>query len=116
MYNSVMIAKSRKEAIEAGLKNFTPDRACKNGHYSEHRVDGGCKKCAAERMAKKRECAKFRAAENKKKLQIYHERYSLDPEVIERRRAYREEKKNDEQFLARRRDRDKKYNKTPRAK
>lgn len=111
-----MIAKTRKEATQMGVKVFTPDTPCKKGHMSEHRVQGGCKKCRANAMAQKRKDPEFREAARIKSLELYHSKYAADETIRERMRAYRERKKQDVEFINRRRAADNAYKASERAK
>jgi hypothetical protein len=47
--NTTSLPKTRREALDLGLKHFFPARECKRGHVCAHRVDNGCMECAVLR-------------------------------------------------------------------
>lgn len=74
----MLIAKSKKEAKELGLKRYTTGKACSRGHLSERDIYGRCMKCGAERSAEY------------KKANPMNEQQRAD--YFEYQRAYRKEK------------------------
>ncbi|QJB21980.1 glycolate dehydrogenase [Xanthomonas phage FoX5] len=93
----------RREAIALGLKRYTTGRPCKNGHVAERSVvDGNCRNCKCERDAawasanrekKRRNVAKYRAANRDKAAAYYaanRERVAIyRAENADKARAYR---------------------------
>ena len=77
----MIIARTKKEAKERGLKRYVTGKACSRGHFSERDIYGKCMKCGAER-----------SAEYKKANPMNEQKRA---EKVEYLRAYREDKRED---------------------
>lgn len=100
----MIIARTKKEAKELGLKRYMTGKACSRGHFSERDIYGKCMKCGAERSAEYKKANPMneqQRAEKVEYLRAYRE-YKREDLNEKQRLAYRE--RREQRLAAKRRD------------